>query len=124
MDKAHRQTDLIADDVEKKIKRIYRNAYKEVEKVTNKFFSKYEDKDKAMAEKVKNEQITEQDYITWRKNTIFSGEDYKKMVDDVNELLINASIEAQSLVNDNITDVWALNSNFIAEQLNKEIEGI
>ena len=61
-DIGHEQTDKELKKLEKKITQEYQKATKEVEKKMNDYLSKFAKKDKEMAKKIKNGEITSQEY--------------------------------------------------------------
>lgn len=111
-DIGHEQTDKELKKLEKKITQEYQKATKEVEKKMNDYLSKFAKKDKEMAKKVKNGEITSQEYAEWRQNQMLTGKRWEQMRDTLAQDLVNADKIAAGMINDTLPDAYALNFNY------------
>lgn len=111
-DIGHEQTDKELKKLEKKIAQEYQRATKEVEKKMNDYLSKFAKKDKEMAKKVKNGEITSQEYAEWRQNQMLTGKRWEQMRDTLAQDLVNADKIAAGMINDTLPDAYALNFNY------------
>lgn len=117
-DYADKETDKYIELIEKKIKKVYSEASKEMEKKFNSFvesFSK-EDKEKLNAlEKIEDDDEyakAEKKYLDWRQQQLFKKDLLNKMSDTLSEDLVKADQKAMSIVNGYLPDAYALNYNF------------
>ena len=65
VDQAHNETDLIIYEVEKRIKREFRQAADEAKEKLKKYLEDFIEKDKTWKEMLLNGEVTEQQYKNW-----------------------------------------------------------
>ena len=68
-DKAHLQTDLKLEQMEKRLSAIYSRAEKEIQKTADEYFARFAKQDEAKRKLVEQGKITEDEYKKWRKGT-------------------------------------------------------
>ena len=68
VDQAHNETDLIIYEVEKRIKREFRQAADEAKEKLKKYLEDFIEKDKTWKEMLLNGEVTEQQYKNWGMN--------------------------------------------------------
>ena len=107
--------------VERKIRRTYRTAQKELQENLSEFVIKHQAKEKTMLEKVKKGLITEQDFKNWQTGQLFMEKQWKDKLDQVTKILFNANQEAAKVVHEQKLDVFAENYNHEAFELAKKI---
>jgi len=116
-DVAHKLTDEELTALEKKIKREYERAGKEVTKKADDYFSKFTIKDAEKQQLVKDGKLTQKEYALWRQNQMLTG---KRWTDLRNQLASDLSaINERSalLMSEPLNRVFALNHNFAAYTL-------
>ena len=117
-DIAHEWTDEELEKLERRIARVYREAWDDLEKTVIDYFSAFEKRDKEMKKLVGTEingKIwTEQDYLQWRLNQIGRGKRFEDLVSKVAERYTKANEVAIAYVNDTTPSVYALNRNYAA----------
>ena len=117
-DLAHEGTDNELERLERRIARVYREAWDDLEKTVIDYFSAFEKRDKEMKKLVGTEingKIwTEQDYLQWRLNQIGRGKRFEDLVSKVAERYTKANGVAIAYVNDTTPSVYALNRNYAA----------
>lgn len=107
--------------VERKIRRTYRTAQKELQEKLSEFVIKHQAKEKTMLDKVKKGLITEQDFKNWQTGQLFMEKQWKDKLDQVTRILFNANQEAAKVVHEQKLDVFAENYNHEAFELTKKI---
>ena len=122
-DRAHQLTDEELEKLERRIARVYREAWDDLEKTVIDYFTAFEKRDEEMKKLVGTEingKIwTEQDYLQWRLNQIGRGERFDDLAIKVAERYTKANEVAISYVNDETPSVYSLNRNYAAYTIEK-----
>lgn len=111
-DYMHNLTDKKLSEIEKRIQEEYSQAVKEVEKKANDYMRRFKEKDKKMAEKVKNGEIKKSDYIEWRKNQLLVGKRWQELKDNLASDLLKTNEKARSMVLGFSYEAYADNFNY------------
>lgn len=117
MDIAHKDTDALIDKLEKKVKKEYAQAQKEIEKKAKAYFLKFAEKDKKKLELVKNGQMTQDAYNKWRAQQLLVGDKWNNLADSLAKDLSNARKISTSMVKGYMADAYALNHNFATYEI-------
>ena len=112
MDVAHKETDAIIEKVEKKVKREYAQAQKEIEKKANAYFIAFAEKDKKKLELVRAGQMSQEAYAKWRTQQLLVGKRWQDMSASLSKDLSNARNISASIVKGYMPEVYATNFNF------------
>lgn len=121
-DNAHKLTDKRLEIMEKHLSQIYERASKEIEEKADTYFRKFKEKDKKQHEKLKNGDITEQDYKNWRQGQIMIGKHWESMRDELVQQYKNVSATSLAYINGEMPDIYTLNYNAF-EETAKKING-
>jgi SPP1 gp7 family putative phage head morphogenesis protein len=119
MDKGHRETDRLIDDLEKRIQNVYSRAAKETQEKLDTYMESFKAKDKKKREEVVAGTLSKSDYAKWRTGQIMVGKRWEEMLDTLSTDLANADKLAQSITQGYMYDAYALNHNyatFLVEQ--------
>ena len=116
-DLGHEETDKGLESLERRIKREYGKAAKEIAKKTRDYMSKFEDEDKKKLALVADGKMTEEDYKKWRLGKMATGKRWTDMQETLAEDWANAGKIAQNMIYDNVKDVYALNRNYAEYQI-------
>lgn len=122
-DAGAKKTDRIIRDVEKRIKKEYSKAEEEARVKLNSHLSKFKKKDKIKAKQVSDGLLKETDYKRWRAGQIATGERWGKIVNELAETYTNAGKIASGYIQESMYDTFALNRNFGAFQIEKQVNG-
>lgn len=112
MDEGRKQTDLLLAEMEKKIKKEYKQASQEVEDKLNQYLQSFADKDAKKQSQLNHGLITQQEYDQWRINQMLIGQRWSDMRDNLTQDYLNADKIAKSIVNGYMPEVYALNHNY------------
>lgn len=112
MDAGHRETDKRLAELEKRIRREYRQAEKEVEEKLNKYLERFAEKDKAKRKQLSAGQITRQQYNEWRTGQIMMGQRWSEMRETLASDMVRTNEIARSMVKEFSYDAYALNHNY------------
>lgn len=127
-DRAHQWTDEELERLERRISRVYREAWDDLEKTVIDYFNRFIERDEEMRKLIgtgiNGKVWTERDYELWRLNQIGRGKRFEDLVSKVAERYTKANEVAIAYVNDTTPSVYALNRNYAAytiEQLSGNI---
>ena len=115
------------EEIEKKIRSIYKQATLEAEQKLKKHLEQFADKDKAKRDaldlvykKYKKGNITyteyrdaKNKYEKWYINQIMTGKRWESLKNTLAEDMVNASRIAESVINGHIADAYAINFNYM-----------
>jgi len=114
LDNGQLATEHIYADVQRRLKRNYRQAVHEVQAKLDKYLEQFK---KADAEKrllLKQGKITKAEYDTWKRNKMFQGKLWQQQRANLSETLYSADVIAQRIVNGERINVFAANANAMA----------
>lgn len=125
MDKARKQTDKILQQMEKKISKIYQDAYKDLSKSWNQFMAvhkpmvqdAYDKLQEALKSGTTQEIFDAKTYYERvLNNTILQNERYKAMTDELAEKISHVNDVALNYVNGNMAKVYTTNYNAFGDE--------
>ena len=120
-DLGHRETDERLKRLERRIMREYQRASKEILKKTQEFMRKFQKEDDRMRALLNAGEITDSQYKTWRIENILTSRRWNKMRQTLVDDWFNADKIARRMVNDEKIDVYALNHNYAAYQIEHDL---
>lgn len=112
-------TDKKVQSLEKKLKGVYKEAQKDIEKKTQDFFEKAAKKEQDMLEKVANGSITQDEFDKWKKGKVFAGENWKAQQESIAKVLSNSNSIATAMINGEKADVFAFAGNYTAYDIER-----
>lgn len=95
MDYAHKQTDIILEQLEKSVSAVYKTVDKELAEQVSDFLDSFTEQDEAKRKQVEQGTLTERDYKAWRKREIEKAQEYTEVVKNAAEIAHNANVAAQ-----------------------------
>lgn len=110
-DKAHRITDKMLEQMEKRLSAIYSRASKEIQKTADEYFAKFKKQDEAKRKLLEQGKITEEEYKKWRKGKVMYGKRFTEMKEQCAKQLLNVNQTALAYVNGKLPEVYAINYN-------------
>lgn len=111
-DNGSNYTDKELEKLEKKIKTVYNEAQKDIEDKLSVFFQKFDAKQRIYLEKVKNGEITQEQYQQWVKGQVFQSKQWQAKRDQIIEITQNVNKEAVNMINGGTINVFAENANW------------
>ena len=114
-DKAHLQTDLKLEQMEKRLSAIYSEAQKDIQKKADEYFDKFKKADEEKRKLVKAGKMTEDEYKAWRQGKIMYGKRFTAMKEDVAKQLLNVNQTATAYINGELPEIYTLNYNALAD---------
>lgn len=113
------ETDKLIDALEKRIKREYRQAAKEVQDKLDDYLRRFEIKDEKWQVMVMNGEKTAQEYAKWREQQIMVGKEWEAKKKELAADLHNANVKARELVTKETAKVYSLNFNLAGYEIEK-----
>lgn len=118
-DPAHRETDKIIADLEKKLKSTYSRAAQETQEKLDKYLSAFARKDEAKRKLLDAGEITKQEYDKWRTGQIMIGKRWEEMRDSLAQDMLNTEKLASQIIQTGRADAYALNHNYATFEVEK-----
>lgn len=122
-DKEHRQTDEILAEMEQHLSAIYEEASADIEAKAQEYFDRFKAQDEEMRKKVKSGEITEAEYIEWRRKKMLYGKRYTDMQRSLAEEISHVNETAMAYINDKLPTIYALNFNALKGAVESVVKG-
>ncbi|MBQ6416708.1 MAG: hypothetical protein IJJ65_10720, partial [Butyrivibrio sp.] len=110
-------TDKELDKLEKKIKSVYKEAEKDIEKKMNDFTAKSKAKEQKNLQKVAKGEMTQAEFDKWKAGQVFQGKQWAAKKEEIANVLYDANTVASKIVNNEQFNVFAANANFASYQM-------
>lgn len=111
-DIAHKQTDKIIEDIEKRLSKEYKQAYNEISKKASDYFAQFEKADKEQLKLVKSGVLSKKEYNKWRQNQMLTGQRWIDLRDNLATDMTNVNKVAASIINGELANVLVINGNY------------
>ena len=122
-DVAHRITDKKLAKMERKLSAIYSRAGKELEAAAKEFFDQYKAKDAAKKLLVESGDLSQEEYLRWRRTQIFMGDHYARLQEKAAQELLNADRTAMEYINGELPEIYAMNYNSAGNGVSSLVRG-
>lgn len=113
-DYGHKKTDEELEELEKRIRRVYKEARDDLQATVDAYFYAFWGRDSEMRRQLEAGEITEDYYREWRLAQIGRGERFEALRDEMAERYTQANELAVSYVNDATPGIYALNRSYMA----------
>lgn len=111
-DKAHRETDQLISELEKKIGAVYGRAAKETQEKLDAYLSAFDRKIRAKRDDLDSGKITKAEYDKWVTGQVMIGKRWKELVDSLSKDFANADKIAQSMTQGYMAQAYAINHDY------------
>lgn len=111
------QNDQEVKDLEEKLRKVYLQAQTDVQAKMEDYLARFATKDAIKQEQVKRGEITQEEYLEWRKGQIAVGKQWQDKVDALAADYTNANEIAMGMVRGDMAGTFATNHNYAAYQL-------
>lgn len=118
-DPAHRETERLIQEMERKLAKEYRQAYNDLSKKLDDYMRRFETKDRIWRGWVADGTKTQEEYQKWRIGQIAIGERWSEMKNTIAQDLHNVNQIARSTVNGYMPEVYALNHNYATYEVER-----
>ena len=110
-------TDAELKKFEKKINTVYKQAEVDIKKKMKDFNAKYKAKEAKHLKDLANGKITQEQFDSWKAGQVFQGKQWQAKKDQIANTLLHANEIATSIMNGQMTNVFAANANFMSYSL-------
>lgn len=114
LDIGQQATERAFADVQRRLKRNYRQAVHEMQDKLDAFNAHYRDADLKMRKKLKDGKITKTEYRQWQRGKVFQSDLWQKQINNLTETLYTSDVVSQRIVNGERINVFASNANAMA----------
>ena len=122
-DKAHNETDEKLAEMEEHLSAIYEETSKDIEAKAQEYFDRFAEQDEKMRKKVEQGEMTEDEYIAWRRSKMLYGKRYTDLQHSLAEDLRHVNEIAMAYVNDQLPAIYALNYNALKGAVESVVKG-
>lgn len=110
-------------NLEKRLKRIYSEAEKDIQKQMDVFLDKYEKKNAKYLQAIKDGKATEKEYKQWLRGQVFAGRQWAAKRQSIASTLANVNEVAINMANGRMPNIFQVNGNYAAYQM-EEFTGV
>ena len=127
MDKAHRLTDKKLEEMEKRLSAIYSASHKKIQSKMLKFAKGIDGKSSELLKAIKEaeteaeQKAAKNAYLQYFKKEVVKSKAFKDLSAEIALDLFNTNTQASAYINSQTPEIYALNYNWINEQLAKDI---
>ena len=127
MDKAHRLTDKKLEEMEKRLSAIYSASEKKIQSKMLEFAKSIEGRASELLNAIKQAKTEKEakkaknDYIQYFKKEVVKSKAFKDLSKEIAIDLFSTNTEASAFINSKTPEIYALNYNWINQQLSKDI---
>lgn len=115
------ETDLKLLELENKIRKIYTEAQKDLQKKLKEYFAAFDKKDAIKRDQLARGVIDRAAYNRWKIGQIIVGNRWKSMLKTVSEDLLNTDQIARNITNGYMSDIYAINMNYSTYEIEKKL---
>lgn len=116
-DRGHELTDELLKELEKKIAGEYRKANREIQAKLKDYMEQYKAEDEIMRQRLLDKEITRKEYGDWRYRKMMNKRQWENLRDSLAADYHNANALAMSMAEGCRPEVYALNHNYAAYQI-------
>jgi len=119
-DYGHKETDKRLAVMEKRIAKVYADTLAEAKDKLSAVLAEFRELDEKKAQAVADGKLSKKAHTTWRQELIGKEKHLRDMIDVLTEDFTNADKIAMKIVNGEAKDIYALNANFAAYDIEKK----
>lgn len=119
-DYGHQETDKRLEVMEKRISKIYADTLVEAKSKLSAVLKEFQEQDEVKAKAVADGTLKKRAYIAWRQELLGKAKHLQDMIEVLTEDFTNADKIAMQIVAGEATDVYALNANYSAYEIEKK----
>lgn len=120
-DKGTRLTDKAQAEIERRMRKIYQDAQKELTEKLDRHTKRMNALDKIKRQQLESGQITPAQYKSWLRGQMFTGQQWKNQVKSLSETLLHANEQANAIVEGKRRVVFGENAIFQSERLKNDL---
>lgn len=116
-DSARKYTDKELEEMEKKLREIYKRAEKELTEKANDYFKRFAKNDEKKRQLVAEGKLSKEKYLEWRKRRVFVGRHWTNMKKQASLNLHNVNQIATDYINGRLPDIYSTVYNTRANEI-------
>ena len=120
-DPGTRAADKALLDIEKRLKQVYSDAKREIERKIRDYNLRFMAEDNLKRAAVKSGEITEEAYREWLRRTVYRGKAWDAVVNHCTDVLSDANRQALNIIRGKQIDVFAENATYQAFELERDL---
>ena len=124
LDPGRKETDKRLAKIEKKLHEIYSQSYSELKEKADNYFEKFRKADLEKAKLVKAGRLSEEEYRNWRRTQMLMGKHWNTLKEQSASYIHNVNKIATAYVNDQLPDIYTLNYNLSARDIENTVDKI
>lgn len=105
-------TDAALKDIEKQLKSVYNNAYKDILQKQKDFNAAYDRKEAKYWAKWRAGEITKEQFDAWKRGQVFQSEQWQAKKRQILDTLYSSNQIATKIINGQMTNVFTFNANY------------
>ena len=109
-------------EIERRLRRIYSDAQKELIEKLDAHTKRLNAMDKVKRQQLKDGKITKSQYNSWLHSQMFTGQQWKNKVNSMSETMLHANEQANAIVEGKRKAVFGQNALYQAKQINKQLD--
>lgn len=114
-------TDETIEELEKRVRDIYDQAYREVSKKADRYFLKFQSKYHEMVARVEAGEIPKSDFKKWYTNQIIMNEHWNNLRTELATMLVHSDELAAAIISEQIPLVFLENYNYVAFWIEQQL---
>lgn len=123
-DYGHKYADKKLSEVDRQLRRVYKQAKDEMNKKLADFNSKFRKLDKEKRSQLREGKITQKEYKDWLSGRVFIRQNWQNKIEQVTKILYDHNNQAMKLINEGRLSTFAENYNFQAFIAEKRMIGL
>lgn len=123
MDYAHGLIDKRIKELEARLADEYSMALFELQNKAMEYFDKFTKDDNIKRKQVEAGELSQKDYMDWRKNRILHNQRYKDMIDNISKKLTDVDKEAMNIIGQSLTGSFSDAANYTAYEIETALGG-
>ena len=122
-DRGHSDTEALLAELEAQISAEYEQAIKDIEEKLADYLRRFRAKDEIWRKRVAAGEVSQADYIAWRKGQIMVGQRWESLKETLAHDLHNANVIARQMIDFYLPDIFAANANYAAYEIESGLGG-
>ena len=108
-DRGARYADKKLSEIDRELRKVYRQAQKELTEKLSDFNKRHRQKDREKRQQMDKGEISKQQYKDWLAGQVFMRGQWERKLDQVNQVMLHHNEQAMRIINDSRLDVFAEN---------------
>lgn len=108
-DRGARYADKKLSEIDRELRKVYRQAQKELTAKLSDFNKRHRQKDREKRQQMDKGEISKQQYKDWLAGQVFMRGQWERKLDQVNQVMLHHNEQAMRIINDSRLDVFAEN---------------